>query len=128
MKKLHLIIFALVVSLWGSRALAVDEYPTTGIVYNTMEDSSITYSCAKMQNDMLECEFFQTSVRKKIKPDDVKQKIEDAKKQFPDALKELSARLGPLEPAKGSADAKKSPAIADRAALSRGDKQNIETS
>lgn len=66
-------------------------YPTKGLIYNTTEDSSLTYNCTKLQSGFLECEFVQTSVRKISKPEDLKKKIEQAKTQFPDAVKEYSS-------------------------------------
>jgi hypothetical protein len=108
MKKLPVILGALVVSVLSSQVFAANEYPTTGLIYNTKEDSSITYNCTKMQNGLLECDFVQTSVRKKSKPTDMNEKIEQAKKQFlndtkkPDPdfdkqCKQMSSFLGLLE-------------------------------
>lgn len=91
MKKAPALFMTLILSVLSSQAFAADEHPTTGIIYNTKEDSSITYNCTKMQSGVLECEFVQTAVRKKTKAEDLKKKIEQAKKQLPDALKELSS-------------------------------------
>jgi hypothetical protein len=91
MKKIPALFMGLILSLSSPQALAADEYPTMGLVYNTKEDASITYSCTKVQNGILECEFIQTAVRKKTKAEDLKKKLEDAKKQLPDALKEISS-------------------------------------
>ncbi|MDD2325625.1 MAG: hypothetical protein PHW63_06460 [Alphaproteobacteria bacterium] len=71
-------------------ASALDEkHPTNGIIYNTVENSSLTYECSLSSQKDLECQFVQVSVRKKAKPEDLLKKIEIAKKQFPDAVKEL---------------------------------------
>lgn len=91
MKKLHVFCMFLIFSTLSSQAFAGDEYPTTGIVYNTKEDSSIIYDCTKVQNGTLECEFVQTAVRKKTKAADLKKKLEEARKELPNALKELSS-------------------------------------
>ncbi len=91
MKKAPVHFMILILSVLSSQAFAADEHPTTGIIYNTKEDSSITYNCTKMQSVGLECEFVQTAVRKKTKVGDLKKKLEEAKKQLPDALKELSS-------------------------------------
>ena len=66
------------------------EYPTSGIVYNTKENSSLTYHCTKREQ-LLECEFTQMSVRKKAKPEDLAKRLADAKKQLPAAIKEAAS-------------------------------------
>lgn len=82
---------SLAICVISSAAFAGDEYPTTGIVYNTKEDSSITYDCNKLNGNILECDFVQTSVRKKAKAKDLPEKLLEAKKQLPDAIKEISS-------------------------------------
>lgn len=72
-------------------ASAQSEAPATGMLYNTKEASLLTYDCKKLESGKLKCDFIQTSVRKKSKPEDIEKKIQEAKKQFPDALKEVSS-------------------------------------
>lgn len=72
-------------------AYAADEFPTNGLLYNTKETSSLVYSCEKMSDGFLECEFTQTSVRKKLKAKDLDKKLKEAEEQFPGALKDLTS-------------------------------------
>ena len=72
-------------------AIAADDYPTTGLLYHTTENSALTFYCTKMQDGSLECDFNQSSVRKKGKAADLAKQLEKAKKEFPDALKEMSS-------------------------------------
>jgi hypothetical protein len=83
--------FSLAICVISSAAFAGEEYPTTGIVYNTKEDSSITYDCNKLSSGVLECDLVQTSVRKKAKIKDLPEKLLEAKKQLPDAIKEIAS-------------------------------------
>lgn len=92
MKNLRLITPLFIGCLFfANTAYAQLDVPTTGMLYNTQEASLLTYNCHKSDNAKLDCEFIQTSVRKKSKPAELEKKIEDAKKQFPDALKEISS-------------------------------------
>lgn len=76
--------------LVASSTLAAD-YPTTGMLYNQQEDSSLTYTCSLQQGQQrLRCEFIQTAVRKKAKAADLEKKLEEARKNYPDAVKEFS--------------------------------------
>jgi hypothetical protein len=91
MKTASVLVAFLALGAFCSLAIASDDYPSTGIVFNTKEDSSIRYDCIKRQNGILECDFVQTSVRKKSKSGDLSGKIEQAKKQLKDAIKEISS-------------------------------------
>jgi hypothetical protein len=76
--------FPFVVNVYGQ------DYPTTGLVYNTRENSSIVYDCNKSANESrLNCKLTQTSIRKKAKPEDRGARLANAKKQFAAALKDL---------------------------------------
>ena len=77
-------------SIYASPTLAEVEYPTLGMAYNLREDSSITYSCKRVPDRTLECEFVQTSIRKKSRAEELTKKLSDAKKQFPDAVKNIA--------------------------------------
>ncbi|MEH2596878.1 hypothetical protein V1278_003791 [Bradyrhizobium sp. AZCC 1577] len=59
------------------------DYPSTGIVYNTIEAASLTHYC-KLTSDKfsMDCEFTQTSVRRKLNADDAIKKLADAKAEF----------------------------------------------
>ena len=80
----------LAVGMVAFDAVAAD-YPTTGMLYNQQEDSSLTYNCTlKAGQQRLRCEFIQTAVRKKAKPADLEKKIDEARKNYPGAVKEFS--------------------------------------
>ena len=46
-------------------AVAAEEFPTIGLLFNTKESSSLTYDCVLGKDDKLRCDFLQTSIRKK---------------------------------------------------------------
>ncbi|MGO6748101.1 hypothetical protein ACCS93_37820 [Rhizobium ruizarguesonis] len=74
----------------ATNAFAAD-YPTTGMLHNQQEDSSLTYTCTLQQGQQrLRCEFIQTAVRKEAKAADLEQKLDEARKKYPDALKEFT--------------------------------------
>ncbi|MBX4949641.1 hypothetical protein HJA95_08630 [Rhizobium binae] len=76
---------ACLIGLVASNAAATD-YPTTGMLYNRQEDSSLTYNCTMQQSQRLQCEFIQTAVRKKAKPGDLEKKLADARTAYPNLL------------------------------------------
>ena len=83
-------LLACLFGLAASTVLAA-EYPTTGMLYNQQEDSSLTYTCTLQQGQQrLRCEFIQTAVRKKSKPADLEEKLAEARKNYPGAVKEFS--------------------------------------
>ncbi|MGZ9097843.1 MAG: hypothetical protein ACXW30_06065 [Micavibrio sp.] len=86
-----IISLTVILLFFNSPAFAQLDIPTTGMLYNTKEAALLTYNCNKLNNGKLGCDFIQTSVRKKSKPEDLEKKIQEAKKQFPDALKEISS-------------------------------------
>ena len=54
--------------LLSNNAFAFDDYPKMGIVYNTIENNSLTYDCKLLSNWNLKCDFTQTSIRKRTRP------------------------------------------------------------
>ena len=58
-----------------------DKSPDIGIVYNTTENSSITYNCSK-DGDTLNCSFVQVSIRHKAKQEDLEDKLSKARLDF----------------------------------------------
>jgi hypothetical protein len=70
---------------------AAADYPTTGMLYNQREDSSLTYTCTLQQGQQrLRCEFIQTAVSKKARPEDLEKKLDEARKNYPGAVKTFS--------------------------------------
>ena len=49
-----------------------EEIPSSDIVYNTKEASSLVYLCERSQEGSLECDFTQTRVHKKAEAKDLK--------------------------------------------------------
>ena len=68
---------------WIGSVLA-DEVPSpsAGLLYNTKETNSLTYRCQSNHDNSLNCEFTQTSVRKKAKPVDLRSALNQARKAF----------------------------------------------
>jgi hypothetical protein len=70
-----------------SFAQAADQ-PTSGFLYNTSERSSLTYQCsASTRSAAIECEFMQTSVRRKADPKDLQKELQTARTQFGNGVK-----------------------------------------
>lgn len=64
--------------------------PTFGTVYNQREDSSLTYTCTPQGAQRLRCDFIQTSITKKAKPEDLEKRLADARKAYPNVVKDLA--------------------------------------
>jgi len=58
------------------------EYPSTGMVYNTIEASSLVHRCNLTDSLSMECEFTQTAVRRKLSADDAEKKMAEARAEF----------------------------------------------
>ena len=67
--------------LTASRALSADA-PTVGLLYNTAETQSLSFRCSIESEGLMNCAFVQTSVRKKARPEDLKEKLAEARRQF----------------------------------------------
>ncbi|SEF42553.1 hypothetical protein [Nitrosomonas ureae] len=59
-----------------------NEAPDKGIVHNTKETNALTYFCEKTRNDLLDCEFTQTRVQKKVKAEELTSQLDQARKLF----------------------------------------------
>jgi hypothetical protein len=77
--------------VWGSvtPALAL-EVPGVGLVYNTRENSSISYTCKRTAPNEIECELNQTAVRKKAKASELAEKLAAVKKEYATAKAEMT--------------------------------------
>lgn len=62
--------------------LSAQDAPTTGLLYNTRESSSITYYCRQVQGGLLSCEFTQTAVRKQAHPSELEAVLTRAREAF----------------------------------------------
>lgn len=65
----------------ASNTLAGD-VPTVGLLYNTKETHSLVFQCQQSSENILECDFTQTAVRKKAKPEDLKTTLSQARDEF----------------------------------------------
>lgn len=63
------------------------EAPDVGLLYNTKETHSITFRCQQSSESELECDFTQTAVRKKAKPEDLKTSLNQARDEFRAGMK-----------------------------------------
>ena len=59
-----------------------EEAPSNGLLYNTKESHSLVYRCKQTQKNLLDCDFVQTAVRKKAKPEDLKVSLNQAREEF----------------------------------------------
>jgi hypothetical protein len=65
-----------------SGAAAFDEYPSTGIAYNTKERSALTYECELESMDQLKCSFVQMALRRKLNPSSLPEQLAKMEKQL----------------------------------------------
>ena len=65
---LRILVILIYLILSSNNAFAFEDHPTFGIVYNTIENNSLTYDWKLLSNGNLKCDFTQTSVRKKTRP------------------------------------------------------------
>lgn len=56
--------------------------PSSGFLYSTKEAHSLTYACSRTDAHTLECEFVQTTVRKKTSPTELDRKLKQGRKEF----------------------------------------------
>ena len=61
---------------WGQEA------PSSGLLYNVKETSSLTYQCSRVSGGGIECEFNQTAVRRKAKPSELESALKKAREEF----------------------------------------------
>lgn len=59
-----------------------EEVPNTGLLYNTKETHSLVYRCQQNQDNSIDCDFIQTAVRKKSKPEDLNSMLNQAREEF----------------------------------------------
>jgi hypothetical protein len=78
------------ISLIATGALASENFPMGGLLYNQQQDSSLRYDCTRTSTNEIQCKFLQTDVRKKASASDLPEVIENARKQFPGALSEMT--------------------------------------
>ncbi|OOZ42998.1 hypothetical protein [Solemya velum gill symbiont] len=81
------IIYAVCFCLTDISSALADDAPTTGFLYNTKETHSIQYQCELNNRDILDCEFTQTAVRKKGKPEDLDVSLKQAREEFKSGVK-----------------------------------------
>lgn len=77
----------LLFTLTATSAIAADDRPTLGFVYNAKETSSLQYDCRLELDGKLRCHFIQLAVRQKLSDEDVPKELERAKKQLDDEVK-----------------------------------------
>jgi hypothetical protein len=56
----------------STAARAAEQYPTSALLKNTVENSALTIQCEKQSDGSLKCNFLQVSVRKEAKASDLK--------------------------------------------------------
>lgn len=59
-----------------------DESPGTGHVVNARENSALTFQCSLPRNDVIDCAFTQSRIRKVGKPENLKSRLEGARESF----------------------------------------------
>lgn len=65
-------------------AAAQESFPTSGLVHNLSEMSSIYFSCMRSSVDVVECDFIQTAVRRKAKVEERAKFLSESLAQYRD--------------------------------------------
>lgn len=105
-------IFVLASLLVATSALGQEDRPTVGRLDNTVDRSSLEYTCTLTSNqNEISCSFAQVMVSKAAKPDDLQKNIDDAIEQFrerhekPETCKLFEDLLAVLDGKPSAADA-----------------------
>src|SRR5438128_1637657 len=61
---------------------SAQDAPSVGLLYNTKEIHSLVYRCEPARGSTIECEFTQTAVRKKTKPEDLAARLKEARDEY----------------------------------------------
>jgi hypothetical protein len=77
-----MIVVAASVADVGFFAAWSQEFPSTGMVYNTIDAASLTHYCNLTDKLSMDCEFTQTSIRRKLSSEDAAKKLAEAKAEF----------------------------------------------
>ncbi|UPT93536.1 hypothetical protein J4G48_0029780 [Bradyrhizobium barranii subsp. apii] len=80
--KLVSLVVGIAASIAAFDAAQSQEFPSTGMVYNTIDAASIVHRCNLTDKLTMDCEFTQTSIRRKLSADDAAQKLAEAKAEF----------------------------------------------
>lgn len=81
MKAARAIVMALASAAAIDAALA-QEFPATGIVYNTIDAASMIHRCNLTNQITMDCDFTQTSIRRKLSAEEAAQKLAEARAEF----------------------------------------------
>ena len=90
--KPKIVLISLVTSMMGSNLMAY-ETPTSGMVYNTSESSALVFQCTKESSTFIDCQFTQTSVRKKLENKKLSSTVATEMSQFKNAVKECNGEI-----------------------------------
>jgi hypothetical protein len=84
MKQITMIVLltAIVADTTGFAAAQSPEFPSTGMVYNTIDAALLIHRCNLTDKLSMDCEFTQTAVRRKLSADDAEKKLAKAKAEF----------------------------------------------
>lgn len=79
--------------LAATSAAGQERHPTFSTVYNTVDRSSLQYTCTPTSNQSeISCAFVQVSVRKAARPDDLQKKIDAAVEEVRQGKQSFSAK------------------------------------
>jgi hypothetical protein len=78
------------VILGGYLPASAQDRPTNGLLFNTVENASLQFSCKPAGPDAINCEFHQISVRKNAKPEDLERALQRADEEFATLKREAS--------------------------------------
>jgi len=77
------VLIGVIIALGGATSVvAKEEHPTTGLIYNAVDISSLTYDCKLQDDAMLECSFNDTAVRRKADPAKLQETLDKARAEF----------------------------------------------
>ena len=81
------IVVSIIICLIGALNTLAGDVPDMGLLYNTKETHSLVFRCQQNSENVLICEFTQTAVRKKAKPEDLKSSLDKARAEFRNGVK-----------------------------------------
>jgi hypothetical protein len=74
---------SILIIAWACVSFAqAEDQPTSGFLYNTGETSSLTYQCTPTRANEINCDFTQTSVRRKADPNNLQKELQNARTAF----------------------------------------------
>lgn len=80
--KVAILLGAITAGVTMPAAAQSQEFPSTGMVYNTIDANALVHRCNLTDQLTMDCEFTQTSIRRKLTAEEATKKLAQAKAEF----------------------------------------------